>query len=120
MKKPSVEERIIQGLEGFAEALEKGEDITKRFTCRKIVLNLHPTSYSPEQVKATRALLGMSQALFAQFLGVSVNLVQAWEQGQRKPEHMACRFLEEIRNDPDYWRERFLELAESKGETVCA
>lgn len=35
MSKPSVEERIIPGGEGFADALERGEDISKRFTCRK-------------------------------------------------------------------------------------
>ena len=118
--KPSAEERIIQGLQGFSKALKQGEDISERFTCRKVVLNLQPTSYTPQEVKETRALLGMSQSLFAKFLGVSVSLVQAWEQGQRKPEPMACRFLDEIRTDPEHWRERFFQLAEPKGETASA
>jgi len=50
---------------------------------RKVVLNLEPTKYSPALVKETRRKLGMSQVLFAQFLGVSARAVQAWEQGYR-------------------------------------
>ena len=116
--KPSAEERIIEGLERFADALESGEDITGRFTCRKIVLNLEPTQYTPELVKDARAKLGMSQALFAQFLGVSVSAVQAWERGEKRPKDIACRFMDEIRRNPPYWRERFLESAQPKTASV--
>jgi putative transcriptional regulator len=116
--KPSAEDKIIQGLESFADALEKGEDITTRFTCRKIALNLEPTQYTPELVKDARQKLGMSQALFAQFLGVSTSAVQAWEQGEKTPKDIACRFMDEIRNNPAYWRERFLELAEPKSASA--
>lgn len=112
--KPSAEEKIIQGLEEFADALERGEDVTKRFTCRKVVLNLQPTEYSPELAKATRAKLGLSQALFAQFLGVSTSSVQAWERGEKTPKDIACRFMDEIREHPEYWQKRFLEMAEPR------
>ena len=112
--KPSAEEKIIQGLEQFADALESGEDVTRRFTCRKFVLNLEPTEYSPELVKDSRAKLGLSQALFAQFLGVSASSVQAWERGEKMPKDIACRFMDEIRRDPEYWRRRFLEIAEPR------
>ncbi len=111
---PSAEERIIQGLEEFADVLESGEDIAKRFTCRKVVLDLHPTQYDSKQVREVRSLLGMSQSLFAQFLGVSASCVQGWEQGRRDPDEMACRFLEEIRLNPKYWRSRFLDVARPK------
>ena len=116
--KPSAEDRIVQGLERFADALESGEDITTRFTCRKVVLNLEPTPYGPELVKETRAKLGVSQALFAQFLGISTSAVQGWEQGEKKPKHIACRFMDEIRGNPTYWRARFLEMAESKVASI--
>jgi putative transcriptional regulator len=112
--KPSAEERIVQGLERFADALESGEDITTRFTCRKVVLNLEPTEYTPQLVKDARAKLGVSQALFAQFLGVSVGAVQAWERGEKRPKDIACRFMDEIRRDPTYWRQRLLEIAEPR------
>ena len=111
---PSAEEKIIQGLEQFADALEGGEDVTKRFTCRKVVLNLEPTDYSPELTRDTRSKLGLSQALFAQFIGVSASSVQAWEQGEKTPKNIACRFMDEIRRDPAYWKKRFLEMAEPR------
>ena len=69
MKKPTIEAQIVQGLESFADALETGEDITSRFTCHKVILDLQPTSYKPDLVKKTRLVLGMSQALFARFWG---------------------------------------------------
>lgn len=117
--KPTPEQRIIQGLQRFADALESGEDVTETFTCRKIVLDLEPTSYSPELVKKTRKMLGMSQAMFAQFLGASRQAVQKWEQGRGKPEPVACRFMDEIRRNPEYWRNRFLELAKPKTASCC-
>ena len=116
--KPSAEKRIIQGLESFADALESGEDVAVRFTCRKIVLNLEPTPYTPALVRDARAKLGMSQALFAQFLGVSASAVQAWERGEKTPQDIACRFMDEIRRDPAYWRNRFLESAQPKPASV--
>lgn len=67
---------------------------------------------SPAEVKATRELLGASQAIFAQFLGVSASAVQDWEQGAKPPQGSACRLMHEIRRDPAYWRKRLVELAE--------
>jgi putative transcriptional regulator len=107
MKKPKLEKQIIQGLEALADSLERGEDITQRFTCRKVVLDLQPTAYSPELVKRTRKALGVSQVLFARFLGVSPSTVRAWEQGEKVPQPIAGRFMDEIRNDPARWRARF-------------
>jgi putative transcriptional regulator len=104
--KPSVEQQIVEGLESFADALERGDDIAERFTCHKVVLDLHPTAYSPELVKKTRQSLGLSQALFARFLGVSLSTVHAWEQGEKPPQPIACRFMDEIRNEPKWWKER--------------
>src|SRR6516165_8483256 len=94
--RPSVGTRIVAGLQEFVDDLEKGEPLHEHFTCRQIRLNLEPTSYSPRRVKETRALLGASQAIFARFLGVSVQTIRAWEQGVNTPNGMACRFMDEI------------------------
>jgi putative transcriptional regulator len=115
--KPSVAERMKSRLQEFAEALESGGDISDQYTCRKVVLNLQPTPYNPELVKQTRALLGLSQHLFAKFLGVSLNTVQAWERGDNPPKDMACRFMDEIRNDPEYWRNRLAKVITAKPES---
>lgn len=108
MRKASVGERILARLKGFDEALKNGEAIADKFTCRRVVLDLPPTPYDPDLVKETRKILGASQAMFAQFLGVSVKTVRSWEQGINVPNDMACRFMDEIRRNPKYWLERFL------------
>jgi len=102
----SVGDKILQGMEEFSAALESGKPVTKQMTCRKFELHLKPQPYDSDAVKSTRALLSMSQALFANFLGVSTSCVQKWEQGETEPPKLACRFMDEIRLDPKYWRKR--------------
>ena len=106
----TIGERIIQGLQEFTEALKNRETVSQQLNCRKIVLDPHPTPYDPKLTRQTRELLNVSQAVFASFLGVSAYTVRAWEQGVNAPSEMACRFMDEIRHDPDYWRERLKEM----------
>ncbi len=113
----SVEIEILEALEDFTDALEKGE-VLERFTCRQIKLQLEPTHYNSELVKKTRKVLGVSQTLFARFLGVSPKTVRAWEQGINIPHPMACRFMDEIRQAPSHWAERLRELTVMKND--CA
>ena len=40
---------------------------------------------SPDSISAVRARLGMSQTEFARALGISLDTLQNWEQGRRKP-----------------------------------
>lgn len=111
----SAEEKIIQGLKDFADALESDDNLTERFTCRKVVLNLEPLSCSPDNVKKARETLGLSQALFAKFIGASRSAVQSWERGDREPSPIACRFMDEIMNNPQLFRRRFADLATPVG-----
>ena len=90
----------------------------EKFTCRKVTLDLQAVSYNPETVKATRSLLAASQALFAQFLGVSVKTVRGWEQGKLRTGSMACRFMDEIQRNPEYWRQRLRESIKVRTERV--
>jgi len=111
-KEKTVGSKITSRLKIFAETLEEGVAIEERFTVRTIKLNLKPRCYSPELVKNTRESLHASQAIFAQFLGVSTSSVQDWEQGQSTPNGAACRLMDEIASDPEYWLARIQELAE--------
>ncbi len=114
MGKQTFGESIIEGLSELSESLEKKEKLSERFTVNRVVLNLAPTTYEPSLVKKTRNILRASQAVFAQFLGVSAKTVQAWESGHHSPNVMACRFMDEIRQDPDYWRKRIEAVAVNK------
>jgi DNA-binding transcriptional regulator YiaG len=107
----SVGSTIATRLRRVAAAVDAGEDITKRFTCRTVRLRLAPQPYGPKEVKLTRRKLGASQTIFAQFLGVSSSAVQDWEQGLKPPHGAACRLMDEIRRDPKYWIQRLRELS---------
>jgi DNA-binding transcriptional regulator YiaG len=102
---------MVERLKRFAEALEGADRIPERFTCRTVRLNLVPTPYSPERVRRARDSLCASQAIFARFLGVSTRAVQDWEQGVKPPLGSACRLMDEILRDPDYWLSRLKELS---------
>ena len=116
MKKPSIGKTIVGRLNEFADALETGRDISAKFTCRKVVINLEPEAYDPKLVKQTRRVLSASQAIFAKFLGVTVDTVQSWESGINTPSDMACRFMDEIRLAPAYWQKRFSQCVSQKVE----
>src|SRR6266700_4353432 len=112
--KTTMGSKIVGRLREFTEALESGKTISDQFTCREVVLDLKPSHYGPDLVKKTRKLLGVSQSLFARFLGVSPQTVHAWEQGVNVPNDMACRFMDEIRLDPKYWIGRLNKIAVSR------
>jgi putative transcriptional regulator len=98
--------KIVAALERFRDAIDAGTPIEQRYTARRVKLDLTPRTFGPDEVKGIRAIMGVSQPIFGQFLGVDVKTVRSWEQGRRTPSGMACRFLEEIQADPEHWRRR--------------
>ncbi len=49
---------------------------------------------------AVRKRLGVSQAKFAELLGISLRTLQGWEQGRRQPEGPARQLLRVAARDP--------------------
>jgi putative transcriptional regulator len=90
---------VIDSLE---EALADPASVTRR----DAVLTVPVSDYDGAGVRAVRDALGASQNVFADFLGVSLRTIQAWEQGINSPQPIACRFLDEIRLNPEFWRAR--------------
>jgi putative transcriptional regulator len=56
---------------------------------------------SPERVRALRARLGLSQAQFARRFGFTLDTVQQYEQGRRRPSGPASTLLRVIEADPE-------------------
>lgn len=108
--------KIVAALSEFRDTLKTGVRVEDRFTVRTVELDLVPHDYAPEEVKQVRDLLGLSQPLFARFLGVGVKTIRSWEQGGRTLSPMAARFLDEIKTNPDYWRGRFRQMISTKGK----
>ena len=109
--KKSLGTELTARLQKFVTELKNTDDLKTRFTVRTVKLKLVPKNYTAEMVRSVRRQLRASQAVFAQFLGVSVSTIQDWEQGSKPPRGSACRLMDEIRTDPSYWNKRLQELA---------
>ena len=110
----TIADKMLRSLTEFADAVEAGDDLGEQFTCHRVILDLKPEPYTPSKVKQARKILSVSQRLFARFLGVSVKTVRSWEHGISSPSPVACRFMDEIRHNPEHYRKRFGELAQPK------
>lgn len=55
--------------------------------------------YTSKEVKRIRNRIGLTQKLFASFLGVSNKTIEAWEEGVNTPSGAASRMLTIIEND---------------------
>jgi DNA-binding transcriptional regulator YiaG len=60
----------------------------------------HTRGDATVDVRAIRALTGLSQAKFAELLAIEVSTLRNWEQGRRDPTGPARALLRAIRNDP--------------------
>ena len=90
------------------EETEKGRDIWQEVLDgvreiqagkgKKVSVSLPPAS-------RVRKASGLSQAEFAEVLGVSVRTLQDWEQGRRKPSGAAATLLRIAEKHPDLLRE---------------
>lgn len=78
---------------GLSEAVEDSKS-QKKALPRRVVSVIPPKEYSSRQVKEIRKSTGMSQSIFASYLGVSVKTVEAWEAGRNHPSGAASRFLQ--------------------------
>lgn len=94
MKKsrPPLFERLKSSLEDIALYAE-GE---KRLVETPFVVPEPPRSYSAVEVVALRSKLGLSQAVLADLMHVSIKTIQGWEQGLRTPSGVASRLLQMI------------------------
>ena len=59
---------------------------------------------TPADIKAIRASVNMSQAVFARSFQLSLDTLKGWEQGKRKPDAAAANFLRMIKADPEHVR----------------
>ena len=97
MKKTKLGQELIQGMMEIM-AHQEGK-ITLRTT--KMEMPELPPELSGEEISKIRLKkLHMSQGAFAKLLGVSVRVVQSWEQGEKKPSGAARRLLQVAEKNP--------------------
>lgn len=59
------------------------------------------SKFNPVMVRNIRLKLHTSQVKFAHMIGVSVDTLQNWEQGRRRPEGPALALLRIVEADPE-------------------
>lgn len=79
--------KTLQALKEFGEISK----ITVRSFDVALLTPVEPLS--PERIKALREREGVSQAIFASYLNVTVSLVSKWERGEKKPSGAALKLL---------------------------
>lgn len=67
---------------------------------RSVEIPPRPRPLKAAEIRAMRAALNASQALFARLLNVSSNAVESWEQGIRQPRQATLKLLHIVRKDP--------------------
>jgi|SRR5438105_4186845 len=102
--KRSVEERLIESAKQ-ALSIRRGQRAPAQaydlpLTARDASAEEAP-SYSKAQIAKIREKLGLSQAVFADALNVSLGTVRSWEQGYRYPEGAATRLLQVVERRPE-------------------
>jgi putative transcriptional regulator len=95
MAKRKVFEEMKLALEDSL-AYERGEKLDLRTT----EVPAPAKRISPGQIREIRRALHASQATFARLINVSLNTVESWEQGARKPRQAALKLLTIARKHP--------------------
>jgi putative transcriptional regulator len=103
MTKKTIEERLIASAKE-ALAIKRGELVPPQaydlpLTTRHASAAPAPV-YTKDQIAKIRSSLGLSQALFAEALNVSLGTVRSWEQGVRYPDGAASRLLQVVERMP--------------------
>ena len=57
-------------------------------------------AFTPEDIKAIRESLSLSQSKFAHLIFVSIKTLQNWEQGRRRPRGPALALLKILQRNP--------------------
>ncbi|RRK31585.1 helix-turn-helix domain-containing protein [Schaedlerella arabinosiphila] len=97
MAMASVYDSIMTGL---TEALEDAGSKDKKLK-RRVVSVIPVKVYNADEIQDIRRKTGLSQKLFASYMGVSLKTVEAWEAGTNHPSGTASRILSMMEMDAD-------------------
>ena len=89
---------------GLTEAVEDAQSKDKKLR-RRVVTIVPVKEYSASEIQAIRKSTGLSQRLFAGYMGVSDKTVEAWEAGKNRPSGAASRLLTMMEMDAELTRE---------------
>ena len=92
-------DELIQALTDVRDHVAGRRKITMRTTT--VALPARVQRMRPEEVRAIRRKLKVSQAVFARLLNVPVVTEASWEVGRRNPSGAALRLLQIAKKEPE-------------------
>lgn len=92
-------DELIQALTDVRDHVAGRRTITMRTTT--VALPARVESIRPQEVRAIRRKLKVSQAVFARLLNVPVVTEASWEVGRRNPSGAALRLLQIAKKKPE-------------------
>ena len=82
------------------EAILDAKSGNKILNSETVSIEIEPlVEYSADTIKDIRKRTGLTQALFAKWIGVSTRTVEAWESGRNKPSGPSSRLLGLLQSD---------------------
>ncbi|QWA13064.1 type II toxin-antitoxin system MqsA family antitoxin [Sodalis ligni] len=96
MSKRDIFNELIEGMQAWSD-MNAGKITLKS---HRVAINKH-TSMSPDELKAIRDKLHLSQSVFAQYLRTGTTTYQNWEQGRAKPNAQAVLLIKMIAHNPE-------------------
>lgn len=96
MANKRLRQELIEGMEALAEIGAVDGATMREF---RADLLSPPPIYTPAQIREIRESFGVSQAVFAALMNVSLSTVQKWEQGQKAPGAPAYKLLEIVKRN---------------------
>ena len=96
MANKRLRQELIEGMEALAE-IGAVDGATMRDFREDLLAP--PPAYSPDGIREIRESFGVSQAVFAMLMNVSLSTVQKWEQGQKAPSAPAYKLLEIVKRN---------------------
>ena len=87
--------------DGIMQGLQEAVDYNKgEIKARSSTIYVKPIQkYKADSIRSIRNSLGMTQLVFANFMGVSKKTVEAWESGKNTPNGSASRILSMVQLD---------------------
>ena len=79
-------------MSGLTESIEDTKSTNKSLK-RRVVSVVPVKEYNVAEIQQIRETIGLSQKLFASYIGVSNKTVEAWESGKNRPSGAASRIL---------------------------
>jgi len=102
---PCFQSTSMYGMIGQKEVFMITEELTAQAPNQKIYnkfISITPVEdFAPEDIKALRQKLGLSQSMLGNILGVHKRAVEAWEIGRKNPNGSARRLMTILQADPD-------------------